>query len=205
MGQLVRAADGSNWYLPLFLAVTTGLRRGEILGLRWGDVDLANKRLHVSQVVSETKGQLQFKEPKTARGRRVVTLPNVTVEALKAYRAEQAVKWLALGVGRDDATLLFSDDGGNALVPSSMTKAVSYFLAKIGAPWASLKTLRHSHATQLLKSGTHPKVASERLGHSSVSITLDIYSHVLPSMQEDAATAIDAAMRPSLERKDDKK
>jgi integrase len=153
------------------------------------DIDLDRGRLHVVGIA--------VKEPKTARSRRAVTLPSFAVEALRKHRAEQAETRLTLGLGKDDDMLALGDPLGNATRPSNLIKPFNRIVAKAGVPRISFHGLRHSHATLLLKAGTNPKIVSERLGHSGVSITLDTYSHVLPGMQENVAAAVEAALRAS--------
>ncbi len=200
--QVMIAADTSIWNVPIFVAATTGMRRGEVLALRWKDVDLERARVHITQVVEQTKkGGLTFKEPKTDRSRRAVTLPSVTVEALKRHRAGQAEIRLALGLPRDENALVFTDAEGAPLKPSSMTKSFERILGKAKpGTRVSLHGLRHSHASHLLKRDTNPKIVSERLGHASVAITLDLYSHILPGLQEDTAKVVDLAMRTALQQ-----
>jgi integrase len=199
--QVMNAANTSIWNVPIFVAATTGLRRGEVLALRWKDVDLERARVHITQVAEQTKAGLTFKEPKTDKSRRAVTLPSVTVEAFKRHWAAQAENRLALGLPRDDNALAFTDADGQPLKPSCMTKSFTRILgkAKTGTR-VSLHGLRHGHASHLLKRDTNPKIVSERLGHASVAITLDLYSHVLPGLQEDTAKVVDLAMRTALQQ-----
>jgi len=195
VSKVIAAATGTPIALPVLIAATTGLRRGEILGLRWRDIDLDRARLHVAQVLEETRKGVAVKEPKTARSRRTVTLPALAVEALRKHRAEQAETRLMLGLGKDDDMLALGDPLGNPTRPSNLAKPFNRIVRKAGVPRVSFHALRHSHATLLLKAGTNPKIVSERLGHAGVAITLDTYSHVLPGMQENVAEAIDAALR----------
>lgn len=196
--RVIIAAEGSIWYAPLLISASTGLRRGEVLGLRWRDVDLERAKIHVAQVLQQVGKKVITKEPKTPGSRRAVALPTFAVEALRRHRAAQAEQRLALGVPRDDVAFVFADALGEPLKPSNMTKAFERIRVKARVPRVSLHALRHSHASHLLKSGVNPKVVSERLGHSKVNITLDLYSKVLPGLQEEAADITDAAMRTAL-------
>ncbi len=191
---LLEAAKGTRLYTPLLTAVATGLRRGELLALRWRDLDFAAATLAVRQSLEETKSGLGFKTPKTAKGRRVIALSLTLVAALRKHRAEQAAERLALGAAYRDDDLIFCEPDGRPTRPSTFTLR---FVELTGR--ANIKThlhaLRHYHATALLKTGTHPKIVSERLGHATVGITLDTYSHALPNLQEEAATKFDASLR----------
>ena len=197
---LLTAAEGTSLHIPVLLAVTTGLRRGEVVGLRWSDVDLDAETLAVRQCVEQTKAGLSFKEPKTAKGRRVVAVPRITTEALRRHKAEQAKQRLLLGPAYHDQGLVCARPDGRIWAPQALSAAFSALAHRLHLP-IGFHGLRHSHATQLLKQGVHPKIVSERLGHATVGITLDVYSHVLPGMQEDAARRADAALRAALGRR----
>ncbi|MEO6025580.1 MAG: site-specific integrase [Candidatus Binatia bacterium] len=195
---LFEAVRGTRLELPVVLAVSTGLRRGELLALRWRDVDLEKATLAVRQSIEQTKNGLAFKEPKTRRGRRVVALPNVTVEALRRHRTDQAKRRLSLGSAYKDQGLVLTRLDGRPMDPAETSKAFARVIARNGLRRHSLHSLRHTHATLLLRANVHPKVVSERLGHATIGITLDTYSHVLPDMQEAAAKKLDGVLGPSL-------
>jgi len=195
---LLRAAASTRLSLPVMLAVTTGLRRGEILGLRWEDIDFQSATLAVRQSIEQTREGLRFKQPKTVKGRRVVALPSLAIEALKQHRAKQAATRLALGGGYSDNDLVCAREDGTPWPPDALSTAFVGLVRKAGVPVVRFHDLRHTHATQLLRQGVHPKIVSERLGHSTVGITLDVYSHVLPGMQEEAAMRTDVALRKAL-------
>ncbi len=182
------------------LASTTGLRRGEVLGLRWKDIDLDRGTLTVIQMLGQVRSRLYFKPPKTKAGRRTVTLPAITIEALRQHKVRQSEERLRLGLGRDDSGLVFTRPDGQPVIPTSFSRTFCEFVKNRGLPPISFHGLRHSHLTHLLRAGVHPKVASARAGHSSTAITMDIYSHILPGMQEDAASKIDAVVRTALEQ-----
>jgi integrase len=176
--------------LPVLLAVTTGMRRGEILGLRWQDVDLDGGVVTVQQALEETRAGVRWKQPKTARGRRLVTLPTVAVEALRRYREQRELA----GPTRPEGLAVTCGDG-HPWRPDEFTRAFARAVRRAGLGPMRFHDLRHTHATLLLRQGVHPKIVSERLGHSTVGITLDTYSHVLPGMQEEAARKLDLALR----------
>jgi len=177
--------------------VGTGMRKGELLAARWSDVDLEAGTLAVNQTLQEAYGKLLCKEPKTAKSRRRITLPGVVVEALRVHRAEQAKKTLAREPGYVESDLVLAAPGGGPWWPSNFDRVWRRFKTRQKLE-IRFHDLRHTHATQLLKAGVHPKVVSERLGHASIGITLDTYSHVMPGMQEEAAEKIDAGLRAAL-------
>ena len=189
--KLLALLEGTRLHMPVFLAVTTGLRRGEILGLRWSNIDLETGTLTVVQSLEQTKAGLKFKSPKTHRSRRSIALPQMTVEALRSHRAAQAEEKLALGPAYEENGLVCPRPGGGPWAPDVFSTAFAAFVRRSDMKAFRFHDLRHSHASHLLRLGVHPKVVSERLGHSSVSITLDTYSHLLPGVQEDAVRRID--------------
>jgi integrase len=190
---LLRALEGDRLYFPTQLAFTTGLRRSEILGLKWTDIDLSKADLSVRRSLEQTRGGLRFKEPKTKKSARTVALAPVTVKALGAHRAEQARVKLLAGEAYEDNGLVFPDPLGAAWKPDSFSSSFAAKMRKLGFT-ITFHDTRHSHATVLLAEGVHPKIVSERLGHSTIGMTLDRYSHVLPNMQEAAAQATEAAL-----------
>lgn len=189
---------GGSW-APLFtLMATTGLRRGEALGLRWSDVDLDAGRLAVRQTLLAINSHMEFGEPKTARSRRTVDLDAGTVAVLRAHRKAQLEERAGRGLGRLRAgTLVFTDEGGDQLHPNLVSKTFVKLILETELPAIRLHDLRHTHASLSLQAGVHVKVVSERLGHSSVTITLDTYSHAIPGLQRDAAEKV-AALIPAL-------
>ena len=196
---LLAKLNGTRLYAPVLIAVTTGLRRGEFLALRWRDIDLDKRQITVNQALEQTKGHLRFKVPKTERSRRRVALPTFVATILKAYKREQNETRLKLGPAYQNNDLVYPRPDGTAWPPDSFSTAFAAFIRSSGMPHIRLHDLRHSHATQLLLQGVHPKIVSERLGHSKVGITLDTYSHVLPGMQEDAVALIDSALRAAIQ------
>ena len=197
---LLEAIAHSRVYWPVLLALATGMRRGEVLAVRWKNVDLERGTLRVVESLEQTKTSIQFKAPKNDR-HRVITLPAYAVDDLRRLKRQQAEELLAVGVRQSGDTLLCSRADGAPHQPLSLTYEFARFMKRIkDMPRVRFHDLRHSHATHLLASGVHPKVASERLGHASVGITLDLYSHVTESMQEDAALKLDSAMQVAKSR-----
>lgn len=183
--------DDPNSTLWLMLA-STGLRRGEALGLRWKDVDLDTARASIRQTLVAVSYELHFSTPKTKRGTRQIALDKRTVKALRAHRKVQAGHKLAMGKHYQDGGLVFTRPDGTPIHPDRVSKMFDQLVSRWGGRRIRLHDLRHTHATMALRAGIHPKVVSERLGHSSVTITLDTYSHAIPAMQEEAAEAIAA-------------
>jgi len=197
---LLAAIAHTRIYWPVLLALATGMRRGEILALRWKNVDLERGTLRVLESLEQTKTGLRFKGPKSNR-HRAITLPAFAVEELRRLKREQAEELLALGIRQSGETLACGRADGQLLQPQSLTHQYTRLIGRVkDLPRVRFHDLRHSHATQLLKDGVHPKIAQERLGHASITTTLDLYSHVTDTMQSDAAERLDAAFRPAIAR-----
>ena len=194
---LMAALKGHRLYMPVLMALTTGMRRGEILGLRWRSIEFDTGTLVVRESLSQTKEGLSFKAPKSGKSR-TVALPSLAVTALQTHKAEQARKRLSLGTGYNSQDLVFAKPDGEPWEPNSFTNAFTAFVLVKKLPRMSFHSMRHTHATLLLKQGIHPKVVSERLGHAKVGIMLDTYSHVMPGMQEEAAGRIDSVLRGAI-------
>jgi integrase len=195
IGTLLKAASNTWLYLPVLVAVTTGLRRGELLGLGSSDLDLKAGTLTVNQSMERIKGQIAFKAPKTKTSRRSITLPAVTIQALHEHHLDQAEARLKLGLGRDPRGLVFTRADGQQLDPDSLSKAFGRLVAAADVTPITLHGLRHTHISHLLMDGVHVKVVSERAGHANVNITLSVYAAYIPSMQADAALRVDAWLR----------
>lgn len=188
--RILELADGS-WLEPIVaVAASTGLRRGEILALRWADLADDYTLLHVRRTLQPTSAGLIFEHPKTARSRRAVALPAFLAPYLERQRMEQARRRQQCSAWRDHDLVIDRGDG-EALNPDTLSSAWRRFLRTNGFPQLRFHDLRHAHATLMLLQGVHPKVVSERLGHASIGITLDTYSHVLPSLQTEAVEAFD--------------
>jgi len=200
---LIEAARETPMFVPILLGVRCGLRRGEVVALRWRNVDLERGQISVVASAEQTDEGVREKEPKNGKGRTVV-LSATEVEELRAHRVRQAQALLALGVRLTDDHHVVARKDGQALQPRSLTHAFVQFARRHGFQ-VRLHDLRHSHATHMLASGVHPKIAQERLGHSSIGITLDLYSHVLPGMQAEAVNRVDAMLRDALDRRIAKK
>jgi integrase len=198
------AAREQRLFIPLVLATLCGLRRGEITALRWQAIDLELGQLAVVASTEQLDAgdidkRIREKEAKSGRSR-TIALPSLAVEELRRWRAQQGEELLKLGVRVDDSWHVVTLADGSTPQPRSLTRAVSKFLKKWGV---TLHKLRHSHASHMLAANVHPKVVQERLGHSSIAVTMDIYSHLMPNLQSEAAAAVDGAVRAALKKAQD--
>jgi integrase len=186
------AARETDYYVYFATLLYTGLRRGELLALRWRNLDLESATLTVVETAYKLgNGNYVIKEPKTPQSRRTVTLPPSLVELFKIYRADQELLRIQLGVSLDADDFVFIRTDGSPINPNAVTLAFRRITKRAMLKSLRIHDLRHTHATLMLKAGVHPKVVSERLGHANIGITLDIYSHILPGMQEAAAEKFD--------------
>jgi integrase len=196
---LLDVVRGTRMFIPVMLAVLCGLRRGEIAALRWRSVDLVNAQLAVIESAEQMNGSVRLKETKSGRARTVAISASV-IEELNNHRRQQAQNMLRLGVRLTETGFVAALEDGSPMQPTFITHEWVRIIRGTTLPRIRFHDLRHAHATHMLSSGIHPKVASERLGHSKVGITLDLYSHVMPGMQEDAAAKMDAALRAAQRR-----
>lgn len=182
---------------PLWaLLATTGMRRGEALGLRWSDVDLKTGRIRIVQTVIQIGGKVSLGDPKTARGRRSVKLDDATVAILRAHRLQMNEQRLLAGSDYHDQDFVFHHPDGSWLTPDAVSATFTRRLTRYELPGLTLHGLRHTWATLALEQGIHPRVVQERLGHSTIAITLGIYSHVSPTLHDEAAQAVADLMLP---------
>ncbi len=189
--------NGRSLYMPVLLAASTGMRRGEVLGLRWKDLNLDKATLQVAQVVELVGRKVSLKEPKTERSRRSIALPDRLVEELRAYRKDHASLCIKLGLGKVDLVFPHWPDG-KLINPSHFTKAFSRDVAAAKLPHITFHGLRHTHITHLLRAGVPVHVVSARAGHANPTVTLNIYAHLLPGQQEQAANIFDVTLRAAL-------
>jgi len=198
--RLLEGISHTRVYWPVLLANSTGMRRGEVLALRWKNVDLEGAKLRVMESLEQTRAGLRFKAPKTDRTR-AITLPAFAVEELRRLKRCQAEELLMLGVRQTGDTLVCARADGKPHQPRSLTHEFTRLVRRMkDIPRIHFHDLRHGHATHLLIAGVHPKIVQERLGHTTISTTLDLYSHVTDTMQSDAAARLDAAFRPAIIR-----
>jgi integrase len=187
------AIAGHRLFAFYYLAIMTGLRKGELSALKWSDVDFSNKVLSVRRTMAVTKDGPIFQDTKTGRSRRSVVLPGTAVQILKEHRISQAEEFKILQKV-NEMDLVFTGEHGQPLHPKSIINQFNRMIKKADVSQIRFHDLRHTHATILLQQGIHPKVVSERLGHSQISITMDTYSHVLPGLQEEASRSIENAV-----------
>jgi integrase len=179
---------GHRFHPAWFVASHTGMRRGEVLGLRWSDVDLDRRRLSVSQAVILVAYELVVSDIKTDTGRRTIDLDERTVAVLRGWRTRQLEERLLVGSEYEDHDLVFARPDGAPTNPDLFSQSFDRLVARADLPRIRLHDLRHTHATILLKAGVPVKVVSERLGHAGPAFTMSVYQHVIPGMQADAAT-----------------
>lgn len=188
------AAQGERLEALYSVALALGVRRGEALGLRWQDVDLDQRALTVNQTVQRVGGKLRFLEPKTERSRRTISIPDTVVSALRTHRTHQLEERLAAGRRWQDLGLVFATRVGTPLEPRNVHRDFKRILAKAEVPDQRFHDLRHAAASLLLAQGISPRVVMELLGHSRIGITMDTYSHVIPSLMREAADKMDEVL-----------
>ena len=184
--QFLTAAQGHPLEALFVLAVSTGMRRGEILAIKWQDIDSIGT-LHVQRIFTRRKGDRYIEaEPKTEKSRRSIVLPALVVNLLSQHRARQLQAKEEAGEAWQEHNLVFTTAVGTPLNPSKVVDKFKALLKRAGLPDIRFHDLRHSTASILLGMGIHPKVVQELLGHNQISMTMDIYSHVMPTMHKDA-------------------
>jgi integrase len=190
---LIEAAEDEAMGALIHVAVATGCRLGELMALRWRDVDFDALTVRVARSLQwNADGQLYFKPPKSGRGR-VISIAAPTAEVLRQHRVTQHESRLQAG-SYDDLDLVFPRADGSPSPSRATTQRFKNVTTAAGFPDHTFHALRHTSATLALEAGVHPKVVQERLGHSSIAVTLDIYSHVVPAMETSAADSIAAAL-----------
>ena len=197
---LLDKLDGEPLFAPVALAVTTGLRRVELLALSWKNINLDSGVMTIYRSLEQTRAGLRFKPPKTERSRRQVPLPSIASDILREHRKKQTEERLRLGLAYQNNDLVFPSPDGTTMAPDAFSTNFAAFIRRSGLKHIRLQDLRHTHATQLLQQGINPKIIGERLGHASITQALDTYSHVLPGIQEDAVLKFDACLRVEMQR-----
>lgn len=193
--KILDAADG--WlYDLIYVMANTGVRRGELMGLRWSDVELENKMIRIRQtlVIDQEKGSV-FKSPKSDSSIRGIDITDDVVEILRRRKREQEENKAFFGSEYiNEYNLVFGKDNGDKFYPKTASDRFKRLAKKLDLGEYNLKTLRHTHATFMLQNNIHPRVVQERLGHSDVKVTLNTYSHVIPTLQKDAAEKVQKFM-----------
>jgi integrase len=196
--RLFEASSNDRLHALWVLLATTGPRLGEAIGLRWQDIDFASRTLTIRRALQRQRGAgLVFVEPKTRYSRRSIALPDGTVAALQIHRKRQLEERLQVGAAWQDQDLVFCRWDGGPLEPSGLAQRFDRLLRLAGLPDIRVHDLRHTAASLHLLKGTHPKLVQEMLGHSTITITLDTYSHVTPGMHADAARKMDSLFGPA--------
>src|SRR5579859_5108060 len=198
---LLEAVQGTRYEGLYTLALFTGMREGELLGLRWRNVDFAAGHLTIQTALKNVNNQRWLGKPKTEAGRRKIELTPTVVAALRAHRRRQLEEHLAVGEAWKDLDLVFCTNTGNHIAASNLRTAHMRLLNRLQLPYIRFHDLRHTAATLLLLQGVPVKVVSELLGHASVTITMNLYMHVLPTMQRAAADAMEALLQRQLQSK----
>jgi integrase len=171
-------------YPVLLIVISCGLRRGEILGLQWSNINFLNSTIYVENNLTQSNSKIQLGETKTSAGKRAVSVPNSVLKELKEIRKKQKKNKLLLGKAYEDSDYVCTWQDGRIFRPDYITKVFPKILKELDLPIVRFHYLRHSHASLLLRQGIQTKVVQERLCHSNISITLDTYSHILPDMQK---------------------
>jgi integrase len=203
MESFLEAARPTPYYALFYILLFTGMRRSEILALRWTDIDLIMGQVSVSRSLHCLKGRrLIFRAPKSAKGRRTIALPGSASMVIRAHKEQQeAISQEINGVPAPADNLVFCQYDGSPMLPDSVSQAWRRLANRNGFKEVRLHDARHTHASLMLKQGVHPKIVQERLGHASISTTIDTYSHVAPGLQEAAAKRFDELVSPR--RKDE--
>lgn len=195
--RLLATVADTRYEVPAALAVGTGMRRSELLGLRWSDITGDLEVAQIRRSLQPTRSGLMFERPKTKRSERSVVLGSFVRPYLERQRADQLARRQELGEGWTDEDLVIDRGDGRPLHPDTLSSGWYRKIKDSGLPHVRFHDLRHAHATLMLAKGVHPKIVSERLGHASIGITLDTYSHVLPTMQYEAVKAFDELFETS--------
>lgn len=192
---LIEAAKGNRLGALYALALASGAREGELLALRWSDVDWGRSSVRISRTLLRVTGALLFAEPKTASSRRTVPVGASTIEALRRHRITQTQERLRAGTAWEDLDLVFATELGTPIDAGNLLRRTHYpLLERAGLPRLRFHDLRHTAATLLLEAGAHPRVVAERLGHASPSLVMNIYGHVTERMQTEATATLERVL-----------
>ena len=192
---LMRTAAGHRLFPLYWLAAMTGMRRSEVLGLKWPDIDFTKQRLHLNRGLVAVGYEVHETRCKTKTARRAISLDDTTLTILAGWRALQTAEFAAVGIMNDEKWV-FTDGDGNTIHPHAVYEAFVRIVHNAGIPTIRFHDLRHTHGSLLIKDGIPVKVVSERLGHANIEFTMQTYQHILPGMQADAARATERLTRP---------
>ena len=194
--QLLLGAKGTRYFRLIHLAIFTGMRRSELLGLRWKDMDLIKGTVSISQVLHCLPGgRIVFEQPKTAKSKRLVSLSSDAVLALRAHQETEEANLALADRSLEKDRLVFSQLDGSPFLPNTVTHAFGNIAKRVGLNGIHFHSLRRTHASIMLQQGVSPKTVADRLGHSTLTITFDTYSHVTPGIKEEAANRFAEALR----------
>jgi integrase len=188
---LLQVIEGERLEALYVLALTTGLRRGELVALRWDDINFRSRQLHVRRAMQRVDGKLQITEPKTSSSLRTVVLPKLAVRYLQEHKLRQDVERRALGDAWQEQGLVFPSSIGTPIEPRNVNRRWDELRKTAGLDWLRLHDLRHGCATFLLAQGVSARAIMEVLGHAEIGVTMNTYTHVLPELRQEAADAID--------------
>lgn len=188
---LLKALEGDKLEVPINLCLALGLRRGELLALKWEDINFKEGTIHIRRNLVRAGNKLVLKEPKSETSNRLLKLSPTLLKMLKKHRKKQLELKMLLGELFEDNNFVFTKNNGELINPATFSHQFSDFLKKNNLPQIRLHDLRHTNATLMLQSNIAPKIASNRLGHSTITITMDLYSHVLTDMEEETAKKLD--------------
>lgn len=192
--QLLKATHGTTLYMPVVLAVLTGMRRGEVCALKWSNIDFEKKLIHICENRVHGEKTVIEKAPKSEAGNRKIPISKELSTILSSARMQYYNDASSYGPGFHDLGYVFHNENGDPFHPDSLTKMWRVFMEKSGLPYIRFHDLRHSNATALIAAGVNPKTVQQLLGHSDVSITLNTYTHVLPSMERAAVETLDSVI-----------
>ncbi len=191
----LEVAKDSPYYTLLFVALYTGMRRLEMLALRWQDIDFIYSQISVTRSLHHLNdGSYVFTQPKSAKSQRTIALSPTAILVLKEHHEKQKRERIVQGISLTDDDLVFSHPDGKPMRPNTVSRAWTVLAVRAGLKVIRFHDARHGHASLMLKQGAHPKIVQERLRHSSIAITLDTYSHVAAGLQEAAANRFDEAI-----------
>lgn len=201
ISKFIEAAQETSWFPAYFLELATGLRRGELLALRWKDIDLEHGTVTVNQNLVRVKGGLKFQEPKTKLANRTISIPPKVTDELKSHRKRQAEAKLLAGAAYEDQDLVFCNELGGPSCPRAISRHFERLLKKAGLPQITFHGLRHTYATMSLQQGVDIKTTQENLGHYKAAFTLDVYSNVTAKMKQEATDKIGNLLASCLDNK----
>jgi integrase len=200
---VIEAARSKALFMPILLGALCGLRRGELAALRWRNIDLEAGQISVVASLEQTNSGVRLKPPKSGRAR-TVALPSLAIEELRRHRLKQAEELLRVGTRQSEETHVCLQPNYQPWAPRNLSSAFIKFIKASGLRRVRLHDLRHSHATHLLMANVHPKIVQERLGHANIATTMDLYTHVMPGMQDEAVSRVDATLRVALNKRRDR-